>query len=88
MTGVQAPTQAETQVTLLGRMAGRCYDRRRVVLVVWILAIIGITVVAQVVGTHFENKFTSGNTQSQQAANLLSQRFPAEAGDNADVVFC
>ena len=87
MTGVQAPTQAETQVTLLGRMAGRCYDRRRVVLVVWILAIIGITVVAQVVGTHFENKFTSGNTQSQQAANLLSQRFPAEAGDNADVVF-
>ena len=83
----QARPQAETQVTLLGRMAGRCYDRRRVVLVVWILAIIGITVVAQVVGTHFENKFTSGNTQSQQAANLLSQRFPAEAGDNADVVF-
>ena len=83
----QAVTQAETQVTLLGRMAGRCYDRRRTVLVIWILAIIGLTVVAQVVGTRFQNKFTAGNTQSQQAANLLSARFPAKAGDTADVVF-
>ena len=56
-------------------------------LVLWILALIGITVVAQVVGTHFQNKFTAGNTQSQQAADLLSARFPARAGDTADVVF-
>jgi len=73
--------------TALGRLAGRCYDRRRTVLVIWILAIIGITVVAQMVGTRFQNKFTAGNTQSQQAANLLSARFPAKAGDTADVVF-
>ncbi|MGP0032880.1 MAG: MMPL family transporter [Acidimicrobiales bacterium] len=75
------------QLTALGRLAGRCYDRRRTVLVLWILTVIAITVVAQVVGTHFENKFTAGNTQSQQATDLLSARFPAEAGDSADVVF-
>ncbi len=75
------------QVTSLGRLAGRCYDRRRLVLVLWILALIGITVVAQMVGTHFQNKFTAGNTQSQQAADLLNARFPAKAGDTADVVF-
>ena len=56
-------------------------------LVVWILAIIGITVVAQVAGTHFQNKFTSGDTPSQQAADILQARFPSEAGDTADVVF-
>jgi len=84
---VSASDTRETQVTSLGRLAGRCYDRRRLVLVLWILALIGITVVAQVVGTHFQNKFTSGNTQSQQAADLLSARFPAKAGDTADVVF-
>jgi putative drug exporter of the RND superfamily len=77
----------QTQVTALGRLAGRCYDRRRLVLVLWILALIGITVVAQMVGTKFQNKFTAGNTQSQQAADLLSARFPAKAGDTADVVF-
>jgi putative drug exporter of the RND superfamily len=76
-----------TQVTVLGRLAGRCYDRRRLVLVLWILALIGVTVLAQVVGTRFQNKFTSGNTESQQAANLLNARFPSKAGDTADVVF-
>jgi hypothetical protein len=51
--------------TALGRLAGVCYDRRRTVLVLWILALIGVTVLAQMVGTHFENKFTAGNTPSQ-----------------------
>ncbi|HUC06377.1 MAG TPA: MMPL family transporter [Acidimicrobiales bacterium] len=75
------------QVTALGRLAGRCYDRRRLVLALWALSIVGITVVAQVVGTHFENKFSAGNTPSQQAENILTSRFPAQAGDTADVVF-
>jgi RND superfamily putative drug exporter len=74
-------------VTVLGRVAGHCYDHRRRVLVLWLLAIVGITVVAQVVGTHFQNKFTSGNTESQQAANLLSAKFPSQAGDFGQVVF-
>ena len=42
---------------------------------------------AQVVGTHFENKFTAGNTPSQQAQNILAARFPAQSGDTADIVF-
>ncbi len=73
--------------TVLGRLAGACYDRRRTVLVLWILAIIGVTVVAQMTGTHFENKFTAGNTPSQQATNILQERFPSKSGDTADVVF-
>jgi RND superfamily putative drug exporter len=73
--------------TNLGRLAGFCYDRRRLVVAVWVLLVIGVTVVAQVVGTHFENKFTSGNTPSQQATNILNASFPTKAGDTADVVF-
>jgi RND superfamily putative drug exporter len=76
-----------TPVTALGRLAGHCYDRRRLVLVLWIVAIIGITVVAQVVGTDFKNKFTTGNTPSQQAQDILAARFPSRAGDTADIVF-
>jgi len=75
------------QETVLGRLAGRCHDRRRTVLVLWLLVIIGVTAVAQLVGTDFENKFTAGNTPSQQASDILASRFPAKAGDTADVVF-
>jgi RND superfamily putative drug exporter len=85
--GVQAGHRARTDVTALGRLAGACYDRRRTVLTIWILAIIGMTVVAQMVGTHFENKFTAGNSPSQQATNILQERFPSKSGDTADVVF-
>ena len=96
MTGIQTVEEkrrgdtsgsSESGGTALGRLAGACYDRRRTVLVVWILAIIGMTVLAQVVGTHFENKFTAGNTPSQQASNILQERFPSKSGDTADVVF-
>jgi len=83
----QAAETGEAGETALGRLAGACYDRRRTVLVVWILAIIGVTVVAQMVGTHFENKFTAGNTPSQQATNILQAKFPSRSGDTADIVF-
>ena len=85
MNGVDTPPQ--TQPTALGRLGAHCYDRRRLVLVLWIVAIIGIIVISQTVGTHFENKFTAGNTQSQQAQNILQQRFPSKSGDTADIVF-
>jgi RND superfamily putative drug exporter len=73
--------------TALGRWAGRCYDHRRAVLLAWVLLLIGVTAVAQLVGTHFQNNFTAGNTPSQQAANILDSRFPTRSGDTADVVF-
>ena len=82
------PTKTEpATLTALGRWAGWCYDHRRVVLLGWILLLIAVTAVAQLVGTRFENNFTAGNTPSQQAANILAARFPAQAGDTADVVF-
>jgi putative drug exporter of the RND superfamily len=82
-----APRAEPEQVTALGRLAGHCYDRRRLVLVLWVVAIIGTTVVAQLVGTTFKNKFTAGNTPSQQALNIMQARFPSQAGDSADIVF-
>ena len=56
-------------------------------LLLWILLVIGVTALAQVVGTRFQNDFTAGNTPSQQAADILQSRFPARSGDTADVVF-
>jgi RND superfamily putative drug exporter len=83
----QTGTEGGTPPTALGRLAGHSYDHRRGVLVLWIFAIIGITVIAVVVGTNFQNKFTAGSTESQRATDLLNARFPSRAGDFADVVF-
>jgi putative drug exporter of the RND superfamily len=84
---VQVPAPTAVAPTALGRWAGRCYDHRRAVLLAWVLLLIGVTAVAQLVGTHFQNNFTAGNTPSQQAANILDSRFPTRSGDTADVVF-
>ena len=72
---------------LLGRLAAWCFRRRRRVLVFWVVLLVGATVVAQLVGTHFQDTFSSGDTPSQRALDVLQSRFASEAGDSAEVVF-
>src|SRR2546421_2990006 len=71
----------------LGRLAGVCYSRRRVVLALWILALIDISLIAALAGSRFANKFGSGNSESARAQRVLQQRFPAAAGDSGEIVF-
>ncbi|MGH3152692.1 MAG: MMPL family transporter, partial [Streptosporangiaceae bacterium] len=70
----------------LGRAGAWCYDHRRGVLVGWIAAVIAVIAVASAAGSAFRNDF-GGVGQSQQAQDILTQRFPAQAGDTAQVVF-
>jgi len=81
-TSISAPSR-----TVLGRLAAWCHDRRRTVLLAWIVLLVVVTGVSQAVGAHWQDKFGGGNSQSQQVQNLLSAKFPAKAGDTADVVF-
>ena len=66
--------------SFLGRLAGWSYDRRRLVLVLWIGGLVAITVLAQGFGTRFQDNFSSGNSASQQVQNILAARFPQTAG--------
>src|SRR5690242_9044116 len=70
----------------LARLAGWCYDHRRRVLAGWILVVVAIIGLSGAVGSAFQDNFTSGSSPSQRAQNLLAQRFPAQAGDTANVV--
>ncbi|HVB94334.1 MAG TPA: MMPL family transporter [Acidimicrobiales bacterium] len=72
--------------SFLGRLAGWSYQRRRLVLVLWIGALVAITVLAQGFGSRFQDSFSSGNSPSQQVQNILQARFPQSAGTTADVV--
>ncbi len=86
-TGRAPHAEATSRETVLGRLAGLSYDHRRLVLGLWIVVLVGITVLSQLVGTTFKNKFTAGNTPSQQAQDILQAKFPGRSGDTADVVF-
>ncbi|MGD0702638.1 MAG: MMPL family transporter [Trebonia sp.] len=70
----------------LGRVAGFCYDHRRLVLGIWVLALIGATLISQAAGSRYSDSFSGGNSQSQQVQNLLQDKFPSQAGSPADVV--
>src|ERR1700751_3429170 len=60
---------------------------RRFVLVAWIGAVIGIFAISGAVGKKTASSFTLPGTNSQQAVDLLSSRFPAQAGDSDQIVF-
>ena len=84
MSSKVAPTVSSTR---LGRLARWCYHKRRLVLACWFFGLVLVTVLAQTVGAKFEDKFSGGNAESQLAQNLLTEKFPARAGDTANVVF-
>jgi RND superfamily putative drug exporter len=72
---------------MLRRLANWCYTRRRTVLALWVVALIGIGALSGIVGTKYTNNFKNPGTESQQAFDLLQSRFPARSGDSGDIVF-
>jgi putative drug exporter of the RND superfamily len=71
---------------LLGRLAGAAahHWKRSLALVLVALAVLGGLAAT---GTGFTDDFNTPGTESQRAYDLLSERFPAQSGDTATVVF-
>jgi RND superfamily putative drug exporter len=73
-----------TYLYRLGRLATR---RRRLVLGVWLVLLVGVVAAAVGSGGKTIDNFTVPGTQSQKAADLLAKRIPAFAGAQTQVVF-
>jgi len=71
----------------LRSLARFCYRRRRLVVTLWLVALVGVNVLASVTGTNFTTNFSAPNTESTRASNLLSANFKAQSGDGVQVVF-
>jgi RND superfamily putative drug exporter len=71
----------------LYRLGRWCFRRRRYVLATWLLVIVALAVVAINVKQSTTNSFSIPGTESQQALDLLDQKFPGTGGAQAQVVF-
>jgi putative drug exporter of the RND superfamily len=69
------------------RFAAWCTGHRKTVILSWILALIGIGMLSGSVGSDFSEDFKLPASDSQEAFDLLEERFPAQSGDTATIVY-
>ncbi len=63
------------------------YRNRRRVVGLWLLAFVGLGFLGAQLGGAYSQSFSLPGTESQRAADVLSARFPARAGDSGQIVF-
>jgi putative drug exporter of the RND superfamily len=61
-------------------------DHRRIVVALWLLVLVAAMGISNAVGSNYSNNFSLPGTDAQRAADLLSSRFPAQAGDSDQIV--
>ncbi len=68
-------------------LATWCVRHRIAVVVLWLIALVGMSVLSQTVGTSYSNSFSLPHTESTQALDLLQAAAPRQAGDQERIVF-
>jgi uncharacterized membrane protein YdfJ with MMPL/SSD domain len=63
------------------------FRHRRVVLGFWVVTLVAVGALSQTFARPPSTQFTIPGTQSQEAIDLLNQKFPAAAGASARIVF-
>ncbi|HEX6753325.1 MAG TPA: MMPL family transporter [Solirubrobacterales bacterium] len=69
------------------RFATWCTGHRKTVILGWIVALIGIGMIAGSVGSDFSEDFKLPASDSTDAFDLLENEFPAQSGDTTTIVF-
>ncbi len=69
------------------RLALLCTTYRKTVIFAWLVALVGVGFAAATAGTSFSENFKLPSSDSQRAVELLEDRFPAQSGETATIVF-
>ncbi|MEI9907430.1 MAG: hypothetical protein WDO06_05610 [Actinomycetota bacterium] len=67
-------------------IANWTFKHRKLVVLLWLLLLGGITVLAQNAGTAYSDSFTLPNTESKTALDLLTKYAPTQRGTQSSVV--
>jgi putative drug exporter of the RND superfamily len=79
--------ERQTMATHLYRLGGWAFRRRKTVLGLWALVLVGVIAAAMAFGGPTNDKFSVPGTESQQAQDLLETKFPEASGTYARIVF-
>ena len=71
----------------MAALARWCVRHRLLVVLLWVLALGGTTVVAAVAGSAYSNDYKVPGTESGRAAQLLQKSFPDMGGDSDTIVW-
>ena len=71
----------------LDRLGRRAARHHWIVIGLWLVIAVGLVFAAEASGGETVDNFTIPGTQSQDAADLLEDRFPSQSGDTASVVY-
>jgi RND superfamily putative drug exporter len=69
------------------RFATWCTGHRKTVILAWIVALLGVGMLAGSVGSDFSEDFKLPSSDSTDAFDLLETKFPAQSGDTTTIVF-
>jgi putative drug exporter of the RND superfamily len=69
------------------RFASWTTSHRKTVIIGWIVALVGIGMIAGAAGSDFSEEFSLPSSDSKDALDLLENRFPAQAGDSVQIVY-
>ncbi|MGH9043923.1 MAG: MMPL family transporter [Acidimicrobiales bacterium] len=67
-------------------LARWCFRRRRLVLALWLIALVCIAGINRSVGSSYSNNFSFPSTDSTKALNIVQANFPSQGGDSDQIV--
>jgi RND superfamily putative drug exporter len=67
-------------------LARWCFTHRRIVLIAWIAALVGMTAIHSAAGSAYKDNFNLSGTQSFDALHLLQRNAPKASGDSDQIV--
>ncbi|MBV9792752.1 MAG: MMPL family transporter [Actinobacteria bacterium] len=71
----------------MARLARWCFEHRWRVLAAWLLALVALAGISKSAGSNFDTVLSLSGTDSAAAATLLTDNFPAAAGEGDQIVF-
>ena len=71
---------------MLIRLADWCYQRRRLVVALWVAALVGAFALAGAFGGEFKQNYLQPGSDSKAASDTLTASFPEHVGDTIRVV--
>ena len=69
------------------RLALACARHRRAVLAIWVLILIGLSMLSKALPAQYANNITLPGTESHAAAQILDKQFTNQSGDRSQIVF-